>query len=342
MTVRLLILSWIAVGCGVPAAVVRAEEHDDLPPTHSVDPELYATGLAFAEAPALDPQGNLYLANYRFEGTIGRVTPDGTASIWCDLRKQSPVEGRQVQATGLKVDSEGRLIVADAGAGRLLRVAASGQQVEVLADRGEGTRFSTVSDVALDLEGNVYFTDAGVTASEKAEKPLGAVYRYDIHTKRTSRLVSGLEFPKGLAISPDQQRLCVAETQTSRILVFDLDARAGTVENQRVLIAFPRETRNGQSIGKFVPDGMVFDDRGRLFVAMWQGAVVNVVELSTGKVIRQYDAGGPQATNCHFFGPYLYVTVAAKEAAFRLKLHVPGHDYTTRSKPIPPRLPPLH
>ena len=35
-------------------------------------------------------------------------------------------------------------------------------------------------------------------------------------------------------------------------------------------------------------------------------------------------------TNCHFHGGYLYVTVAAKEAVFRLKLGVEGFDYRKR------------
>jgi hypothetical protein len=43
--------------------------------------------------------------------------------------------------------------------------------------------------------------------------------------------------------------------------------------------------------------------------------------------LRQYSAGGTQATNCHFHGPYLYTTVAAKEAVFRLRLDVQGYEY---------------
>jgi gluconolactonase len=320
------------VSCWGIASPNRADE-DDLPPTRSVDPELCATGFAFAEAPALDPQGNLYVANYRFEGTVGRIATDGSASIWCDVRQSAPVEGRPVQISGLKVDVEGRLVAADVGGGRLLRISATGQRVEVLADRWEGTRFGAIEDVALDLEGNVYFTDSGGSNAEKAEKPIGALYRYDINTKRTARLASGLGFPTGLAVSPSQNRLCVSEAQLSRILVFDLNTKAGTVENQRLLVAFPRETRGSTTVGRFVPDGMVFDAAGRLYVAMWLGGVVNVIDISSGKVIRQYDAGGTQATNCHFHGPYLYVTVAAKEAVFRLKLEVPGHDYVARAQP---------
>ncbi len=314
--------------------IVTAEENDDLPPTHSLEPLLYATGFEFAEAPALDPQGNLYAANYRFLGTIGRITADGTASIWCDLRQRSPVEGRHVQAGGIKVDAEGRLIVADAGGGRLLRVAATGQQVEVLADRFEGSRFISVSDLALDLKGNIYFTDAGALISETADKLTGSVYRYDIQTKQMARLASGLACPNGLAVSPDQMYLCVAESQRFRIVLFDVNTKTGDLQNQRVLMAFPYETRGNVITGQFVPDGMVFDARGRLYVAMWYGGVINVIDVPTGKLLRQYDAGGSQATSCHFSGAYLYVAVAAKEAVFRLKIDVPGHEYVTRS-PVP-------
>ena len=315
-------------------AIVTADEDDDLPPTHSLEPLLYATGFEFAEAPALDPQGNLYVANYRFLGTIGRITADGTASIWCDLRQLSPVEQRQVQAGGMKVDAEGRLIVADAGGGRLLRVATAGRQVEVLADRFEGARFSSVSDVALDLKGNIYFTDAGALISETTDKLTGSVYRYDIQTKQVARLANGLAGPNGLAVSPDQMYLCVAESQRFRILLFDVNTKTGDLQNQRVLMAFPYETRGNVITSQFVPDGMVFDARGRLYVAMWYGGVINVIDVPSGKLLRQYDAGGSQATSCHFSGAYLYVTVAAKEAVFRLKIDVPGHEYVTRS-PIP-------
>jgi len=109
--------NWLVLGCFWAAGPAPAGE--ELPASHSVTPELCATGFAFAEGPTFDVQGNLYAVNYRELGTIGRITPDGSASIWCDLTKASPVQGRQVQANGLKVDSEGRLIAADAGGGRV-------------------------------------------------------------------------------------------------------------------------------------------------------------------------------------------------------------------------------
>lgn len=303
-----------------PAAF--AAEGAELPPD-SLKPRLFATGFAFAEGPALDPSGNLYVVNYREKGTIGRIATDGTAEIFCDLRALCPAEGREPRGNGMKIDAEGRLIVADQGAGRLLRVAADGKQVEVLADRCEGRRFQEVNDVCLDIEGNIYFTDP---AGSTAEKPVGAFYRYDIKTKNVAELDTGLAYPNGIAVSPDQKHLCVSETAQFRVLIYELTDDK-LAQHRRELIDFQRAARQNYPIGKFMPDGMVFDEAGRLYVAMWTNGVINVVDVAQGNILRQYDAGGLKATNCHFHDGRLYTTVASKEAVFRLDLNVPGFDY---------------
>jgi gluconolactonase len=109
-------------------------------------------------------------------------------------------------------------------------------------------------------------------------------------------------------------------------MIYDLSPE-GSVSNGRVLIEFPEAERDGIRGGQYDPDGMIFDEFGRLYVAMWTGGFVNVVEVPSGKLLRQFDAGGLKATNCHFHGETLYVTVAANEAVFRLHLGVRGFDY---------------
>lgn len=312
-------------------APAQATEPADLPPSHSVKPELYATGFEFAEGPAFDAAGNLFVVNYRGNGKIGRVAPDGTAAVYCDLRQLSPVGDRKPQANGLKVDRQGRLIAADAGGGRVLRIEqpdpAKPPVVEVLADKFEGKPLDAPNDVALDLAGNIYFSDPG---SSNAAQPTGSIYRIDSATQALSRLDTDLAYPNGLAVTPDQKQLCLAESARYRLLIYDL-APDGRATNRRSLIDFPQKTEGNLIGGPFDPDGMIFDDAGRLYVGMWTGGVINVVEVPSGKLLRQYDAGGARSTNCHFHGGYLYTTVAAKEAVFRLKLGVNGFDY--RKKP---------
>jgi len=300
-----------------------AGDQDALPPSDQIRPELYATGFEFAEGPAFNAAGDLFVVNYRTLGSIGRITADGTASVFCDLRKLAPNEARPAQANGLKVDREGRLVASDAGAGRLLRIAADGKSVEVLADRWEDKHFNAINDVALDLAGNIYFTDPG---NSTAEKPTGSFYRYDIATGKVSQLATGLAYPNGIGVTPDQKQLCVCESNRHRVLIYDLSPE-GAISNQRVLTDFAHLDQSDVASGEFVPDGLIFDAAGRLYVAMWNGGVINVIEVASGKLLRQYDAGGQKATNCHFHGGWLYTTVAAKEAVFRLKLGVDGFDY---------------
>lgn len=294
----------------------------ELPPSFSVKPELYATGFEFAEGPAFDNSGNLYVVNYRGNGKIGRITPEGQASIWCDLAKVAPSEGRQPQANGLKVDSQGSIVAADSGAGRLLRISPDGKNVDVLAERFQGTRFNSINDVALGPN-SIFFSDPGGSSEQK---PIGAVYRYDVSSRLVTRVATDLAFPNGLGVTPDKKYLCLSESRRYRLMIYDLSAE-GTVSNGRVLIEFPDADRDGIRGGPYDPDGMIFDEFGRLYVAMWIGGIVNVVEVPSGKLLRQYDAGGLKATNCHFWEDWLYVSVAGNEAVFRLKLGVRGFDY---------------
>jgi gluconolactonase len=326
---KVIAIGLVVVGLGsLCGASVAAEEHGDLPASHSVQPALYATGFEFAEGPALDGKGNLYVVNYRRNGTIGRIAADGTAAVFCDLHTLVPVAGRKPQANGLKLDKQGRLIASDAGTGRLLRIAADGKSGEVLAEAWEGKHFDAINDVALDRAGNIYFSDPG---ESNAEHPTGSVYRYDIGTRKVTRLDTGLAYPNGLAITPDQKHLCVDESARYRVDIYDL-AADGTVGSRRTLADFPRKTEGEIRGGEFMPDGMIFDAAGRLYVAMWGGGVINVLEVPSGKLIRQYDAGGKLSTNCHFHDGYLYTTVASKEAVFRLKLGVQGLAYSDAVK----------
>lgn len=309
------------------AAPCLGAEHADLPPPDSVTPALYATGFEFAQGPALDADGNLFVGNYRANGTVGRITPDGKAEVLCDLTTAVPVEGSEIRVDGLKVDSQGRLVVADSGAGRVLRIAEDGDRVEVLADRWEGKRFRSITAIALDTAGNIYFTALGDAG---ADKPDGAMYRFEITTSKVARLDAGLDNPGGVAVSPNQKHLCVSESGKYRVLIYDL-TEDGRVVNRRVLVDFPRKDEGNILGGDFPPVGEVFDSQGRLYAAMWTGGIINVVEVPSGKIVRQYQAGGTQATNCHFYDGYLYTTVAAKEAVFRLKLGVQGFKYSEKA-----------
>lgn len=263
--------------------------------------------IAFAEGPIFDRAGNLYFVNYHVLGTLGRRTPDGTVSIWVHTGGQ---------ANGLKVDGQGNVVVADYGAKRILRVHPMTRQIETLTDNCGGQPYRGPNDVCLDLAGNIYFTDPEESSKEN---PIGCVYRIEIapdnSVEKVTRIAEGLAFPNGLAVSPDQRRLYVAESDTNRLLCWDLKPD-GSLANKRVIIELPTPTL----------DGIMFDEFGRLWIARWTSKTVDVVDVEKGELLKSYPAGGDEVTNLCWWGTSLYVTVAGQRSIHRFNVGVKGAE----------------
>lgn len=305
---------------------VEAKSATPLPDPSTVVPERVASGFAFAEGPAIDRDGNLYVVNYREWGTIGKISPDGAARILVDLRKHLPDDGTQrPSCNGLKIDDDGNIIGAETGTSQVIRIARDGSKVEVLVREVGGTRLRGLNDVALDPNGNVYFSNPGQ----------GNVYRWNKSNGSVDRLNPEPIGSNGIGLTPDGKHLITADSEHVRLMIIDIVDGKGT--NQRELISFkspaspaglsPEKMRRANEKAG-LPDGFVFDESGRLYVGMWTGGVVHVVDVPSGKLLATYQAGGSQATNVHFYQGDLYVTAAAKEAVFKLPLGIRGWRYS--------------
>jgi gluconolactonase len=301
-SVALVHLSVSLAALGLCAcALGSAAEPPPLP--DKVEPYQVIADIAFAEGPIFDRQGNLYFVNYHALGTIGRRTPDGTVSVWIHTGGQ---------ANGSKVDGAGNIILADYGGRRILRVHPITRAIEVLTSHCDGRPYRGPNDVCLDLKGNIYFTDP---EGSSKESPIGAVYRIAIRpdgsVENVARIAEGLAFPNGLAVSPDRTKLYVAESDTNRLLCWDLRPD-GTLAGRRTIIEFPTPTL----------DGIMFDEFSRLWIARWTSKTVDVVDVAKGKLLKSYPAGGDQVTNLCWWDTSLYVTVAGQHSIHRLDVGV--------------------
>ncbi len=313
----------------ISAAPVSAAEPGsptELPTRESVRPQLVCTGYAFAEGPAIDAEGNLYVVNYREWGTIGKFSPDGTAKILIDLRQHLPADGdRLPSCNGLKIDDDGNLVGAETGTSQIVRIPRDGSRVEVLVREVAGQRLDGLNDLALDGHGNIYFANPGQQN----------IYRWNESDGSVDRINPEPIGSNGIGITPDGMHVITADSGGMRLMIVDLEDGKGL--RQRELVSFkPPSTPDPLPSGEFeqlaedvgVPDGFVFDAAGRLYVGMWTGKVVHCIEVPSGKILATYDAGGSQATNVHFYEGDLYVTVAAKEAVFKLPLGIEGWRYS--------------
>ena len=248
----------------------------ELPQNASVEavpiiPEVINTGgLAFEE------QGILYFANYLHSGTIGNCKVDDTAppTTFIDLNEwMTSSDDRTPDVHGLALDAEGRLIGADAGTGKVIRISPDASKVEVLADSCEGMLFGSVQDIALSPDGTVY-------ASSPDE---GVIYRIRPEEGTIDILNRDLVRADGMAITPDGTRLVVTEPDAARLLVYSLKDEPSS--------AVPEATMDFSGAGES-PHGVAFDQIGHLYVAMGDLGLVHVFDLADTRLLRTYQAGG--------------------------------------------------
>ena len=289
-------------------------------PTPLPDPDAVHTAvvqedITFAEGPALDVDGNLFFVNYQRSGTIGKRAPDGTTSVFVDLQEALPADGaRKSVCNGLKVLVDGSLLGADAGGGRLIRISRDGREVRVLADSLHGERFEAVNDVAVCRNGDYYFT---IPSQHRA-------LRYNTKVEEVQLLVELEEgSPNGIGVTPDHHHLLINDSGLRRIWIADLVV--GQARDLRVFFDFKAEGIAG------LPDGMVFDRTGRVYVAMWNGGVVHVFSVPQGRLLETYKVDGTRPTNVHFSAGDLYVTLADRHRIDKLSLGIEGWGYAKQA-----------
>ena len=123
-------------------------------------------------------------------------------------------------SNGNAVDRQGRLVTCEHLARRVTRTEHDGS-ITVLADRFEGKRFNSPNDVTVKADGSVWFTDPsyGIMADYegmRAESEINACHVYRIDADGEVEIAADdYVKPNGLAFSPDQSFLYVADTGAS-------------------------------------------------------------------------------------------------------------------------------
>ena len=126
-------------------------------------------------------------------------------------------------SNGNTVDREGRLVSCEHGNRRVTRTEHDGS-ITVLAERFEGKRFNSPNDVVVRSDGSIWFTDPsyGINSDyegHKAESEIGTcnVYRVDPASGAIRIAADDFVRPNGLAFSPDERLLYIADTGVSHM-----------------------------------------------------------------------------------------------------------------------------
>jgi gluconolactonase len=168
-------------------------------------------GSTVTEGPVWDGQSLLFTD--RDNHLIRHYRP-GTGTFEEYLPCNAP-SGLTFDRSGRLYACEGHLTRAEEEGRRLIRYGPGGR-VEVLADRYEGKRLNAPNDVVADSWGRIWFTDPRYGDRTALELDHDSVYRLDPHPDgrySLTRVTFDTKRPNGLALSPDEGILYVAESE---------------------------------------------------------------------------------------------------------------------------------
>ncbi|HZP92143.1 MAG TPA: SMP-30/gluconolactonase/LRE family protein [Burkholderiales bacterium] len=254
------------------------------------------------EGPSFDRDGNFYCVDI-VTGRIYRVSREGSFHIVAEY------DG---WPNGLKIHKDGRIFVADYKNGIMLLDPVNGKVTPYLV-RANLERFKAVNDLFFASNGDLYFTDQGLTG---LHDPTGRVFRVRPNGE-VSCLLDNVPSPNGLVMNKDETALYVAVTRGNCIWRVPF-TRGGGVAKVGMFI---------QLSGGGGPDGLALDDEGRLAIAHVAMGSVWVFDRIGEPVYRIRSCMGTHTTNVAFGWPdrkTLYITESESGTILRAELDVPG------------------
>ena len=326
----------VACGASEPAAPVN-EDEAVTPPQDTgvgtilrVDPrvdalvppdariEKLAEGFTFIEGPVwIRSESRLLFSDVRGNEIYQWTEADGASTFIDPVFEGDRTGRRSISSNGLTLDAEGRLIICEHGNRRISRLEADGTR-SVVVEQFEGGQLNSPNDAVYSSDGSLYFTDPpygleGLEESPMRELDFNGVYRLNSDGE-LELLVRDQTRPNGIALSPDEQTLYVANSDAENMvwMAYDLDDEGAS--NGRVFYDVNDQTAAGAA------DGMKVDRAGNLFATGPGGVWIiapdgtHLGTISTGEVTANVAWGDDGRT--------LYMT--ASTGLYRVRLSTEG------------------
>jgi gluconolactonase len=269
--------------------------------------EVLAEGFHWSEGPVWMKEDGYLLFNDIPQNTVFKWKEGEGLSVY--LRPAGFALG--VKPGGGDLGSNGmfvnpvnkQLVLCDHGNRCLTQLNKENWTKTIIIDSFEGKRFNSPNDLVISSKGHYYFTDP----------PYGL--------KGPDRPGKELDYPNGIALSPDEKTLYVANTQGRRIIMkFDISEN-GSAANGKILFDATDFNKYGKNGGM---DGIAVDEKGNIWATGPGGVMVISPE---GKHLGSIDTGTLIA-NCKFGGSEgneLYMT--AHNYLCRVKVKVKGMGF---------------
>jgi gluconolactonase len=325
----IVILAALLVGCASappppPAAkpsigsIVRLDPAFDALVAKAAQIDKVAGGFTFVEGPLWRPEAKLLWFSDLVGNKLRSVTPDGKDAVVIENAGgvSTAPAGSYAGSNGLIADKDGAVLACQHTNRDIVRIDKDLKMTPVV-QKFEGKRLNSPNDLVYKSDGALYFTDPPFGLPKMDDDPakeqkVNAVYRFA--NGKLTQVIKDLPKPNGLAFSPDEKFLYVANSGPKRQWVKYEVAKDGTVSNGKVFadVSDAKETD--------VPDGLKVDQQGNVYATGPAGIYVfspDGKQLGTIKLPE-----GPSNLNWAEDGKTLYIT--AITGVYRIKTLVPG------------------
>jgi gluconolactonase len=285
--------------------------------------EKLADGMQWAEGPVWDAQDGSLLFSDVPRNTVFRWKEGAGVTVFLEpsgYTGTQPFTGREPGSNGLTFDAEGTLLLCQHGDRRIARLERDGSFTTIV-DRYEGKRFNSPNDLVFSANGHLYFTDPPYglpkTFSDSSkELSFQGVYHRTPEGKLTA-VITDINAPNGVALSPDGKTLYVANSEGSRPIWMSYPVQAdGTLGAGRQFAEASAWVKDGNGL----PDGLKVDLQGNVFATGPGGIHVFAPD---GTRLGRIDTGVPTANLAWGDdGSVLYIT--ANDMILRLKTTTRG------------------
>jgi gluconolactonase len=297
--------------------------------------ERVATGFEkWTEGPAWTRDGSLLFAVIPVNEIV-RWSPGKDAAVFMKpsgYTGSTPYGGPEPGSNGMTLDQDGRVSVAGHARRNVWRLESLDPNgtITVLADSYQGKKLSSPNDLVYRSDGSLYFTDPPYglpTQSDNdplKEAPVNGVYRIlnarqqkpgaPPDRDKVQLIIKDLQRPNGIAFSPDEKVLYVADTAKKSWMSYPVNSD-GSVGEGKVLLDCSADKTPGS------PDGIRVDKKGNIYGAGPGGVWIISPEGKHLATIKVSEVVGNVAWG-DADGKTLYIT--ASTSIYRIKLSVAG------------------
>lgn len=260
----------------------------------------YAESLGYSEGPTWRNGEVLFCS-----GALLRVDADKKVHKYLEIGP-----------AGTVLRADGHLLICDNKNKALVDLSPEGK-LAIVAEQFETYPLKSLNDLTLDARGNVYWTDPE-GSTEKT--PVGQVFRLR-PDGRVDRMGGGLAFPNGLDVDPASKFLYVIESQSKKILRYDLPPDNELLGKPEVFY----------DLGGSGGDGCAFDAAGNLWVADFHRPETKTGRITVlspeAKVLAYLPVPAKVVSNIAFGGKdhdEIYCTTGEPPGVFHAKVGVKG------------------